>query len=170
MLQNISMNFKLYIATYSVLILIAIVLVIKNRRSFNFLTKEYFQFIFTRPRFIIYVLGSLALILPVEQLKLHSWDYPIAVFQPILTYLTAPWAISALNKIVKGKAKISEVYVALCMMLFAGSWSVEIYLLFRDGYYMPDWLINIPIGICCYSIAGIIWNIPWETEKLTLRN
>lgn len=168
MLQNLSINFKLYLVTYSTLTLISIVLIIKNRSSYNLFTKEYFQFIFTLPRFIIYILGSLALIIPVEHLNLHSWDYPIAVFQPILSYLTAPWAISVFAKIKKRKAMFSEAYVALCMMFFAGSWSVELYLLCRDGYYMPDWLINIPIGISCYSIVGILWNIPWKNDKSTL--
>jgi len=116
------------------------------------------------PRFVIYIIGTLVLVLPVEQLNYHSWDYPIAVFQPIICYLTAPWAVTVFVKIEKGKATLSEAYVSLCMMMFAGSWSVEVYLLFRDGYYMPDWLINIPIGIFCFSVIGLIWNIPWDND------
>ena len=168
MLQNLTIPFKLYLATYSILILISIFLIIKNRKRYSFLTKEYFQFIITTPRFIIYILGSLALIIPVKFLNLHSWDYPIAVFQPLFSYLAAPWAISVFAKMKKGKAKFGEIYVALCLMLFCGSWAVEIYLLFRDGYYMPDWLVNIPIGICCFILVGILWNFPWKNDKANL--
>ena len=164
MLEKVPIALEIYLVVYSLLSLICIVLIIRNRRSYNFLTKEYMRFIFTLPRFIIYILGSLALILPVPYLNYHSWDYPIAVFQPIFAYLTAPWAVTVFYKMVKGTARFSEAYMALCMMLFTGSWSVEIYLLFRDGYYMPDWLSNIPVGIVCYVTMGIIWNIPWNDD------
>lgn len=30
---------------------------------------------------------------------------------------------------------------------------------------MPDWLINIPVGIVCYVTMGIIWNIPRKDYK-----
>ena len=164
MFEKVPLNLEIYLSSYSLLMLICIVLIIKKRRWYNFLTKEYLRFIFTLPRFIIYVMGTLALIIPVPYLNAHSWDYPIAVFQPICAYLTAPWAVTIFYKIIKGRARISESYVASCMMLFTGSWSVEIYLLFRDGYYMPDWLVNIPVGIICYVTMGIIWNIPWKND------
>ncbi len=164
MLEKVPINLKIYLVCYSLLSLICGILIIRNRQRYNFLTRDYMQFIFTKPRIIIYIFGSLALILPVPQLNYHSWDYPIAVFQPILAYLTAPWAVTVFYKMIKGTARFSEAYVALCMMLFTGSWSVEIYLLFRDGYYMPDWLPNIPVGIFCYVIMGIIWNIPFDDD------
>ncbi len=164
MLEKVPDTLEIYCAVYSLLCLICIVLIIRNRKRYNFLTKEYMQFLFTKPRIIIYIFGSLALILPVPHLNYHSWDYPIAVFQPIFAYLTAPWAVFVFYKLTQGKAGLSEAYMALVMMLFTGSWSVEIYLLFRDGYYMPDWLPNIPVGIFCYIIMGIIWSIPWDDD------
>jgi hypothetical protein len=164
MFEKVPINLEIYLFSYLLLMLICIVLIIKNRRQYNFFTKEYLRFIFTLPRFIIYIAGSLVLIVPVPYLNAHSWDYPIAVFQPVLAYLTAPWAFTVFYKMIKGTARCGEAYVASCMMLFTGSWSVELYLLFRDGYYMPDWIINIPIGIFCYVIMGIIWNIPWKND------
>ncbi|MEE8540168.1 MAG: hypothetical protein V3S66_00800, partial [Desulfobacterales bacterium] len=116
----------------------------------------------TPTKFFIYVAGSLLLIVPVPYLNFHSWDYPIAVFQPVLSYLSAPWAVGVFYRAIKRITRRGELYVAFCMMLFTGSWSVETYLLFRDGYYMPDWLQNIPIGICCYLFVGLLWNIEWK--------
>lgn len=146
----------------------AVGLIFKNRVKYNFLTSEYWRFIFTPTRFLIYLVGSLALILPVPYINYHSWDYPIAIFQPILSYLTAPWAIGIFYKFTKGTFIIDEIFVAFCLMLFAGSWSVELYLIFRDGSYMPDWLINIPIGIGCYVLMGILWNIEFKNGKGSL--
>jgi len=162
MLSTVPGSLQVYLVTYTLLTLTSFGLILKKRQQFNFLTKEYFKFIFTKERFLIYVIGTLALLIPVPFLEIHSWDYFIAIFQPILAYLTAPWAIDIFCKIEKGKACFSEVYTAVCMMLFTGSWSVEIYLLLRNGYYMPDWLVNIPIGIFCYIIVGVLWQIDWN--------
>ena len=166
MLQEVPNALQIYLAVYSLLSLICIVMIIRNRRSHGFLTREYLRFIFTLPRFIVYIVGTLLLVLPVPYLNYHSWDYPIAVFQPIFAYLTAPWAVAVFYRMIKRAAGLSEVYIASCMMLFTGSWSVEIYLLFRDGYYMPDWLSNIPVGIVCYVTMGIVWNIPWNDHEV----
>ena len=165
MLISVPIELRVYLATYLIICLACLFLVIKNRQKYNLFTKEYFRFIFTKERFLIYVLGTVILIIPIPFLKIHSWDYTIAIFQPILAYLTAPWAVEIFCKIEKGLAKVSESFVAICMMLFTGSWSVEIYLLYRDGYYMPDWLINIPIGIVCYTLIGLIWRIKWKEEN-----
>ena len=165
MFKSVPMSLKIYMLIYSVIIIFCMILIIKNRREYNVFTKEYFRFIFTKERFIIYVLGTLALVIPVPFLKLHSWDYTIAFFQPVLAYLTSPWAVDIFCKIEKKTAKAGESFIAICMMLFTGSWAVEIYLLFRDGYYMPDWLINIPIGIVCYIVIGLIWLIEWNEDQ-----
>ena len=165
MLNNIPISLKLYMLAYSLCLLTSIGLIIKNRVEYNLFTKDYWRFIFTPTKFTIYIIGTLGLIIPVPFLNYHSWDYPIAVFQPILAYLTAPWSIGVLYRMIKGTIKFSEIFIAYCMMLFAGSWSVELYLIFRDGYYMPDWIINIPIGICCYLLVGFLWNIDFKNGK-----
>jgi len=159
MWKNLPFFLQSYTLFYSSLLIFSSILILKNWREYNFLTRAYWRFIFTKTKFAIYVIGSLILIIPVPYLNFHSWDYPIATFQPILSYLSAPWAIGVFNNMLKGKARLDEIFVAFCLMMFTGSWSVEIYLLFRDGFYMPDWVANIPIGICCYIIVGLLWNI-----------
>lgn len=156
---------KACLVIYSVLTFFSIILIIRNRVFYNLFTTEYWRFIFTPVKFAIFFAGTLALVLPVSYLGIDSWDYPIAIFQPILSYLTAPWAVAAIYRYVKGKAKPGELYLAVCMMLFAGSWSVEIYILLRDGVYMPEWLFNIPVGILCYSAVGLLWNVEWSDGR-----
>ena len=163
--MNLSQWMSIYVFTYSLLVLITFILVFYKRKEFNFLTESYFKFLFTKERFLIYVLGTVSLLIPAHYLDIHSWDYSIAIFQPILAYLTAPWSVEVLCKLEKGCGKVSESFVAFCLILFTGSWSVEMYLLFRDGYYMPDWIINIPIGIACYLIIGTLLNVDWNSKS-----
>ncbi|MCM8532548.1 MAG: hypothetical protein NE330_15390, partial [Lentisphaeraceae bacterium] len=150
MIEGLSITMNIYVCCYLALLFSVIVIILLKKRELNFLTKDYFKFLFTKERFCIYCLGTIALLLPAHFLEIHSWDYTIAIFQPILAYITAPWSVEVLCKLEKSKAKLSETFVALNMMMFTGSWSVELYLLYRDGYYMPDWLVNIPIGIVCF--------------------
>ncbi|MCF6311844.1 MAG: hypothetical protein L3J39_05270 [Verrucomicrobiales bacterium] len=147
---------------YSLLLITAGLLILKNHRRYHLFTPDYWSFIFTPLKVAIYLAGTLALVLPVPYLKLHSWDYPIALFQPAITYLTAPWAVAVFYRSIKRRSPWDETFVASILCLFCGSWSVELYLLYRDGYYMPDWLFNIPVGIVCYITAGLVWNIEWN--------
>ena len=162
MFENLSLGMSIYVITYSFLIVLTLAIVLYKRREFNFLTKDYFKFLFTKERLAIYSLGTIALLIPAHFLDIHSWDYTIALFQPVLAFVFAPWSVDVLCKAEKKKAKLSETFTAICLMLFTGSWSVELYLLLRDGYYMPDWLINIPIGIVCFFIAGSLLNAEWK--------
>ena len=165
MISSLSIWMKLYILFYSLLTSISFIIIVLKRKEFGFLTGDYFKFLFTRERISIYAIGTIALIIPAHFMELHSWDYSIAVFQPILAFLSAPWAVEVFCQFEQKKAKAIEVFTALCLMMFTGSWSVEIYLLLRDGYYMPDWLINIPIGIVCYLIMGTLWNVEWKPKS-----
>lgn len=164
-LSNLPISLQLYLVCYFALSLVCICLLVWRRNSYNFLTLSYFKFLFTKQRLLIYILGTLALVIPVPIIDYHSWDYPIAICQPILAFLMAPWAVEVFCKFEKKKAKYHETFCAFCMMMFTGSWSVELYLLWRDGFYMPDWLINIPIGIACFLIIGTLLNIDWGEKE-----
>lgn len=165
LLQQIPLSFRVYVLFYSLLLIIAGLLILKNRKRYHLFTPDYWCFIFTPAKLAIYLAGTLSLFLPVPYLNLHSWDYPIALFQPAITYLTAPWAVRAFYRSIKRRSPWDETFVACILLFFCGSWSVELYLLFRDAYYMPDWLFNIPIGIVCYITAGLVWNIEWSNKQ-----
>lgn len=164
MITNLSMWMSIYVILYSTLMFVALVIIFWKRKDFHFLTKDYFRFLLTKERFLIYSIGTLSLLIPAHFLEIHSWDYSIAIFQPILAYLFAPWSVEVLCKFEKSQASFSETYTAVCLMLFTGSWSVELYLLWRDAYYMPDWLVNIPIGITCFIIIGSLLNVEWKKK------
>ena len=163
--HNAQLPMQVYIAIYVTLLLMALGLTLRHRRQLKFLTRDYFIFLCTPAKFAIYVFGTLALVLPVEPLGLSSWDYPVAFVQPAIAYLLAPWAVAAFCKASKGQASALEMYVAGCCMLFTGSWSVELYILVRDGAYMHDWLENLPIGIVCFLGVGLLWNVDWENRR-----
>lgn len=94
-----------------------------------------------------------------------TWDYFDALFMSLLTYFTAPWAIGVIYKAAKKELPIKQAYVALCVWMFSASWSYDLYLLIRDGFYPTTWFYNIPASSVLYISAGLFWNLDWIKGK-----
>jgi len=88
-----------------------------------------------------------------------TWDYYDAAFMSILTFMTAPWSIATIFRFIKRKEKITIVYIAFCAWMFSASWSYDIYLVIRDGFYPITWWSNIFASSVLYVSAGLFWNL-----------
>lgn len=94
-----------------------------------------------------------------------TWDYFDALFMSVLTFLSAPWVTGTLYKTAKGNLPMKQALVAFCVWMFSASWSYDLYILCRDGYYPPTWLPNIVLSSILYISAGLLWNLDWKKEK-----
>jgi hypothetical protein len=43
--------------------------------------------------------------------------------------------------------------------MFSVSWSYDVYILLKHGYYPPTWLPNIVLSSILYFAAGLLWNL-----------
>jgi hypothetical protein len=94
-----------------------------------------------------------------------TWDYFDAMFMSLFAFLTAPWVVGTIYKVIKKKLPLKQTYVAVCIWMFSASWSYDLYLLFRDGHYPATWLVNISASSILYISAGFFWNLDWKSEK-----
>ncbi|NKB35998.1 MAG: hypothetical protein GKR93_02350 [Gammaproteobacteria bacterium] len=94
-----------------------------------------------------------------------TWDYYDATFMSTLTYLTAPWAIGTLFRFIRKQEKLKIAYIALCCWMFSASWSYDIYLVFRDGFYPITWFSNIFASSVLYVSAGLFWNLEYKAGR-----
>lgn len=94
-----------------------------------------------------------------------TWDYLDASFMALLTYITAPWSIGVLYKVVRRQCPIWQAYAAICIWLFSASWSYDLYLLLRDGYYPITWFSNIFASSVLYISAGLLWNLEYIPSR-----
>lgn len=94
-----------------------------------------------------------------------TWDYFDAFFMAALTYLTAPWSIGALYKVIRRELQITQAMVAICIWMFTASWSYDLYILFRDGAYPITWFSNVFASSVLYILAGMFWNLEWIKGK-----
>ena len=94
-----------------------------------------------------------------------TWDYFDALFMSLLTYFTAPWAIGTLFKAFKRELPFKHAFVAFCAWMFSASWSYDLYILIRDGYYPITWFSNIFASSVLYILAGLLWNLDWKQKR-----
>lgn len=157
--------FYLYISFWGLACLFAIFLYILNRESFSNTYQGYSHFLFRPWKVVIFIIATVGLTLIAPYTGDPTWDYVDALFMSILTYLTAPWAIGVIYKYIRGELPLKYAYVAFCTWLFSASWSYDLYLIIRDGYYPETWFSNIFASSALYILAGLLWNLDWRKGR-----
>ncbi len=70
-----------------------------------------------------------------------------------------------LVRVVRRKAPLRELVVALAVTLFSSSWFYDGYLLLRDGAYTARWLGNLMLSPTVYLCAGLLANFEIDAEQ-----
>jgi len=152
---------KVYISLWSTASLIAIILCFKSRYSIVLFRKIYWEYLLIKWKISTFLIALSAFVLLAPYTGDPTWDYIDASFMSILTFLTAPWSLGILYKSYLKKINWKQTYIAFCFMLFSASWSYDLYLLFRDGYYPITWHANLFASSVIYISAGLFWNLEY---------
>jgi len=151
--------FKIYLTSYSLACLVAVALMFRERRSLVLLQKKYRQYLSSRWKLLTFAIAAISMTVMAPYTGDPTWDYIDASFMSILTFLTAPWSVGTLFLAVRRQAKLTHVYIAICVWMFSASWSYDAYILVRDGYYPGTWAPNIILSSILYFAAGLMWNL-----------
>lgn len=157
--------FYSYIAVWSTACVVAIVLMVLDRKTIILFKKSYLDFLFIKWKLITFIIAISAFIVLAPYTGDPTWDYYDAAFMSIFTYLSAPWAVGTLFRFIKKREKIRTAFIAVCVWLFSASWSYDIYIVFRDGYYPLTWAANIVASSVIYLSAGLFWNLQYKQGK-----
>jgi hypothetical protein len=141
--------------------LLAMLLYVRDRSSFSLSKSNYWQFIYKPWKIITFFVATTGMVLIAPYTGDPTWDYFDAFFMSALTYLTAPWSIGSLYLAVKRRKDLSQAFVAFCLWIFSASWSYDLYLLLKNGYYPVTWFSNIFASSVLYISAGLFWNLDW---------
>ena len=155
----ISPAFQVYLAAYALACLIALALMIRERRALLLFTRDYFRFLFAPWKILTFAIAAIAMTVMAPYTGDPTWDYVDASFMSILTFVTAPWSVGVLYKALFRSASVAHIYIAACTWMFTVSWSYDVYILLRYGYYPPTWLPNIVLSSILYFAAGLMWNL-----------
>ena len=162
--KNMDPIFKLYMAFWVTALVIASAIFLKNSGTFILSQKSYWSFLLTPWKIITFIVATAGITIIAPFTGDPTWDYVDALFMSVLTFTTAPWAMGVLYQGLHKRADIKEMYVAICFWLFSASWSYDLYLLIRDGFYPITWWSNLCASSILYILAGMFWNLDWSPE------
>ncbi len=157
--------FWTYLICWISICLFTIILFVKNRKDYAISHKSYWQFLFKQWKVATFIVATICLMAIAPYSGDPTWDYFDAFFMAALTYLTAPWSIGALYKVIRRELQIKQAIVAICIWMFTASWSYDLYILLRDGTYPITWYSNIFASSILYILAGMFWNLDWIKGK-----
>lgn len=148
-----------YLAGYSLACIAAIFLMVRERNRLLLFSSGYRRFLQSAWKLATFAIAAFAMTILAPYTGDPTWDYVDASFMSILTFLTAPWAVGTLFLALRRQATATHVYIAVCVWMFSVSWSYDVYILLRHGYYPPTWLPNIVLSSILYFAAGLMWNL-----------
>ena len=160
-MPSMTTPFKLYTLCWIAACSVAVFLFVQNWCSYALAKEEYWKFIVKPWRLITFIIAAMGMTLIAPYSGDYTWDYFNGFYMSVLAYLTAPWSIGAIYKVIKRQLPLSQGYVAFCLWMFSASWSYDIYLVFRDGSYPITWFSNIFASSVLYIAAGLFWSLDW---------
>jgi len=157
--------FKLYIACWSLAVLVALLVFRRQPAACAIGRRAYWRFLAEPWKLATFAAGAALITGVAPYTGDPTWDHIDGFFMSVLCYATAPWVVAVLFLAAQGRAVWREVYVAICTWLFAASWSYDIYLVWRDGDYPLTWLANLFASSLIYLCAGLFWNLEWRPGR-----
>lgn len=155
---------KYYMAFWVSALLFALALFLNNIDEFKITKKDYWSFLLKPWKTITFLIATTGMTIIAPYTGDPTWDYYDAIFMSVLTFATAPWAIGVLYQGINHKVDFKQIYVATCIGLFSASWSYDLYILIRDGFYPITWWPNLWLSSIMYILAGMFWNLDWAPE------
>ena len=155
----------IYLVCWAFACLVALVLYIRDKNAYALSHVEYWRFLFVRWKVITFIIAATGMTVIAPYTGDPTWDYADALFMSVLTFLTAPWSIGSIYKVLKKEIPFQQGFVAVCLWMFSASWSYDVYLLIRDGKYPATWFANIFASSVLYLLAGLLWNLEYRLGR-----
>ncbi len=143
---------------------VALFLMVKQRHSLELFQSGYRAFILQPWKLVTFLIATFVFVVMAPYTGDPTWDYFDAGYMSVLTYLTAPWAVGILYRTFRFKTEWPKLYIAICLWFFTASWSYDLYIYLRDGFYPETWLPNIFASSFLYLSAGLMWNLEWYEQ------
>lgn len=156
---------SLYIAGWATACLVALWLFLRSPHAYALVRRAYWAFLIRPWKVITFLCAAAGITGVAPYTGDPTWDHVDALFMSALAFLTAPWVVGAIYRVVTGHLPFSQAYVASCLWLFSASWSYDLYLLGRDGSYPVTWLANLFASSVLYLCAGLFWSLDWRPER-----
>jgi len=150
---------QVYLSLWLTACLLALILVLVDRPRFSFLDRGYWRFLLRPWRIALFLTALLGIIGLAPYSGDPTWDAYDGAFMSVLTFLTAPWVTGTIFRTRRFRFDAKALFVALCLWMLSASWSYDLYILLRDGFYPSTWLSNLVLSSLLYFGAGLLFNL-----------
>lgn len=157
--------FTAYVFCWTVACLLALFLYVRDRNEYSLSHAGYWRRLLVRWKVVTFVIAAAGLTVMAPYTGDPTWDYFDALYMSVLTFLTAPWAVGTMYKVLRKELPLRQGYVAACVWMFSASWSYDLYILIRDGDYPLTWFANIFASSVLYMLAGLLWNLEYSRGR-----
>jgi hypothetical protein len=156
---NISPFFLKYIGIWASFCLVAVFILVWDRKRLSPEWREYWHFLCVPWKVWLFVPALVFVTFAGRYTNDETWDWVTGSGMAILTFLTAPWVVGLIYQVFVGRRPLRYLIVAIALLLFSSSWFYDGYLLWRDGVYTRRWLGNLILSPFIYVAAGMLWNL-----------
>lgn len=159
--------FLIYTIVWGLACLLAIALLVRGRSRIELFDRRYWLTLSPLWKIAVAVVATVGFALMAPYTGDPTWDYIDATYMSVLTVATAPWSVAIIWRFIRGRRDGVKLYLALCLWMFSSSWSYDLYLVLRDGFYPLTWLPNIFASSLLYFLAGMLWSLEWREGRGT---
>jgi hypothetical protein len=149
----------LYTAGWVLCCLVALVITGRSPRAEGPLALGCLRLLATPWRLVTGALATAFLVGAAPYANDSTRDHTVGLFMAIFTYATAPWAVGAMVRSLRGELPRRQFFVAACAWMFSASWSYDAYNFARSGVYPASWAANLAASSVLYVSAGLCWNL-----------
>lgn len=154
-----------YIFCWSLLCIVGMVIGWRNRAECTLFRRTYLRTLLVPWKLVLFAIALVFFILVAPYAGDPTWDEIDATFMALFTYVSAPWSVGTLYRWTRGRERGQLAFVALCVWLFSASFSYDIYIFLRHGFYPSSWWSNIIASSVLYASAGLLWSLEVRPER-----
>lgn len=150
---------RINLAVCALSAIVAVAIAMRERRRLALLSRSYWRFLGARWKLVTFAIAASGMALVAPLTGDPTWDWVDALAMALLTFATAPFAVGAIYRAIRGKTPLAHLAVAAFVWMLSASWSYDFYILARDGFYPRSWSSNIVASSVLYASAGLFWNL-----------
>lgn len=150
-------GYRLYVAAWSLACASAVVVALRVRAELP--GRDYLRFLARPWKLALFAVALTGFVIVAPWSGDPTWDRVDATFMSVLAFGTAPWSIGVLVRALRRQASKALAWVALATWWFSASWSYDLYILLRDGFYPGAWWSNAIASSVLYVAAGMLWSL-----------
>jgi len=138
------------------------------RKKVELFKKSYWRFISERWKILTFLVSGGFITAAGPFTSDPTWDHMNGGLMSLFTFLTAPWSIGVLYRLMTGRKSLWFLIPVTGFWFLAVVWSYDFYLYLRDGFFPEASIENFFLSGLLFLSAGLFWNLEEDQDRIGL--